>query len=76
MDCMAQYTLRLRDCGIGSLAAKLYLIFTFPQKAGCNQHVRVVDHSVIERSTVGTEHPNPGKKSHMTKSEVEYRQRE
>jgi len=52
MDRMAQYTLRLRDCGIGSLAAKLYLIFTFPQKAGCTKRSRMIDHLLAARSTM------------------------
>lgn len=52
MDCMAQYSLRLRDCGIGSLAAKLYFIFTFPQKAGYNKHSRMIDHLLAARSTM------------------------
>jgi len=58
---MGLYGLRLRDCGIGSLAAKLDLIFTFPQQAGCNKHSRVVDHLSLGRSTMEIVHPSPNK---------------
>ena len=58
---MGLHGLRLRDCGIGSLAAKLDLIFTFPQQAGCNKHSRVVDHLSLGRSTMEIVHPSPNK---------------
>jgi hypothetical protein len=52
MGCMAQYSLRLRDWGIGNLAAKLYIIFTFPQEAGYSKHSRMIDHLLVARSTM------------------------
>lgn len=54
---MASYGLRSRDCSIGSLAAKENFIFTIPQKAGCNQHSRVVYLLLVENSTKEILHP-------------------
>ena len=67
--CMALYGRRPGDWGVGSLAAKVGLILTFPQQAGCNQHVGVADLSVFGTPTVGIVHANP--KSHLTRSELQ-----
>jgi hypothetical protein len=44
--------------GIGSLAAKLNIIVTFPQQAGSIWHSRVVEHLLLERSTMAVVLPN------------------